>query len=169
MICELTLGDEVYSALCTRTVVEPLTSPHPDVTIKDAYHKQRMISRRVQAAEYVVGKKIGVTSPAVMNMLGVSRPDFGYMLDGTIVSDGGSLAMSSLIQPKAEGGIAFVLKKDLIGPGIVAWLANTLDRLAIALKAGQVILSDALAAGFAAQPETTSASAASATARYKFQ
>ena len=53
-----------------------------------------------------------------MNMLGVYQPDFGYMLDGMIVSDGGSIAMSSLIQPKAEGEIAFVLKKDLMGPGV---------------------------------------------------
>lgn len=114
-----TLGDELYSALCTRTVVEPLTSRHPEITVEDAYHiQQRMISRRLQAGERVVGKKIGVTSAAVMNMLGVYQPDFGYMLDGMIVSDGGSIAMSSLIQPKAEGEIAFVLKKDLMGPGV---------------------------------------------------
>jgi len=114
-----TLGDELYSALCARTVVEPLTSRHPDITIEHAYHiQQRMISRRLQAGERVVGKKIGVTSAAVMNMLGVYQPDFGYMLDGMIVSDGGSIAMSSLIQPKAEGEIAFVLKKDLMGPGV---------------------------------------------------
>jgi 2-oxopent-4-enoate/cis-2-oxohex-4-enoate hydratase len=114
-----TLGDELYSALCARTVVEPLTTRHPDITIEHAYHiQQRMISRRLQAGERIVGKKIGVTSAAVMNMLGVYQPDFGYMLDGMIVSDGGSIAMSSLIQPKAEGEIAFVLKKDLMGPGV---------------------------------------------------
>ncbi|MFZ3140362.1 MAG: 2-oxopent-4-enoate hydratase, partial [Polaromonas sp.] len=38
-----TLGDELYSALCARTVVEPLTSRHPDITIEHAYHiQQRM-------------------------------------------------------------------------------------------------------------------------------
>ena len=114
-----TLGDELYSALCARTVVEPLTSRHPDITIEHAYHiQQRLISRRLQAGERIVGKKIGVTSAAVMNMLGVYQPDFGYMMDGMIVSDGSSIAMSSLIQPKAEGEIAFVLKKDLMGPGV---------------------------------------------------
>ena len=233
-----TLGDELYDALRQCRTVEPLTNRHPDITIKDAYHiQQRMLARRLEAGERVVGKKIGVTSAAVMNMLGVYQPDFGYMLDGMIVSDGDAIAMSSLIQPKAEGEIAFVLKKDLMGPGVtnadvlaatdfvmpcfeivdsrirdwkikiqdtvadnascgmfvlgstaidprkidlttcgmvlekngeiiatgagaaalgspvnaVAWLANTLGQLGIGLKAGEVILSGALAAMFPAQ------------------
>lgn len=63
-----TLGDELYHAMTTRTVVEPLTSRHPDITIENAYHiQQRMLSRRLQAGERIVGKKIGVTSAAVMN------------------------------------------------------------------------------------------------------
>lgn len=116
-----TLGDELYAALCTRTVVNPLTSRYPDITIDNAYHiQQRMISRRLQAGESIVGKKIGVTSAAVMNMLGVSQPDFGYMLDGMIYGDGAAIDAATLIQPKAEGEIAFVLKKDLMGPGVSA-------------------------------------------------
>src|SRR3990167_2368318 len=116
-----TLGDELYAALCTRTVVDPLTSRYPDITIDNAYHiQQRMISRRLQAGESIVGKKIGVTSVAVMNMLGVSQPDFGYMLDGMIYGDGAAIDAATLIQPKAEGEIAFVLKKDLMGPGVSA-------------------------------------------------
>lgn len=116
-----TLGDELYAALCSRTVVDPLTSRYPDITIDNAYHiQQRMISRRLQAGESIVGKKIGVTSAAVMNMLGVSQPDFGYMLDGMIYGDGAAIDAATLIQPKAEGEIAFVLKKDLMGPGVSA-------------------------------------------------
>ncbi len=116
-----TLGDELYAALCSRTVVGPLTSRYPDITIDNAYHiQQRMISRRLQAGESIVGKKIGVTSAAVMNMLGVSQPDFGYMLDGMIYGDGAAIDAATLIQPKAEGEIAFVLKKDLMGPGVSA-------------------------------------------------
>lgn len=116
-----TLGDELYSALCTRTMVEPLTSRYPNITIENAYHIQlRMISRRLQAGERIVGKKIGVTSAAVMNMLGVRQPDFGYMLDGMIHDDGADVDIAMLIQPKAEGEIAFVLKKDLMGPGVSA-------------------------------------------------
>jgi 2-oxopent-4-enoate/cis-2-oxohex-4-enoate hydratase len=100
-------------------VVDPLTTRYPDITIENAYHiQQRMLSRRLQAGERVVGKKIGVTSAAVMNMLGVYQPDFGYLLDGMIYNEGQSIDTRTLIQPKAEGEIAFILKKDLMGPGI---------------------------------------------------
>ena len=231
------LGDELYEALRDRRVVEPLTNRHEAIGIEDAYRvQQRMIARRLQAGERVVGKKIGVTSRAVMNMLGVYQPDFGYLLDGMVMNEGESIDTRTLIQPKAEGEIAFVLKRDLMGPGIgnadvlaatecvmpcfeivdsrirdwkikiadtvadnascgvfvlgdsavdprrielatcgmvlekngeivatgagaaalgspvnaVAWLANTLGKLGIGLKAGEVVLSGALAAMFPA-------------------
>jgi 2-oxopent-4-enoate/cis-2-oxohex-4-enoate hydratase len=113
------LGDELYQALTTQTMIEPLTNRHADITIANAYNiQQRMIERRLQAGECIIGKKIGVTSLAVMNMLGVYQPDFGYMLDGMLINEGESIDMATLIQPKAEGEIAFILKKDLLGPGI---------------------------------------------------
>ncbi|MBV2263434.1 MAG: 2-oxopent-4-enoate hydratase, partial [Thauera sp.] len=103
------LGDSLYDALVARTPIAPLSAAHPDMTIEDAYAVQkRMIDRRVQDGEVIVGKKIGVTSRAVMNMLGVYQPDFGYMMDRMIVNEGESIAMSTLIQPKAEGEIAFL-------------------------------------------------------------
>lgn len=115
------LGDELYEALTTHTTMAPLTDRHLDMSIEDAYQiQQRMLSRRLQAGEKVVGKKIGVTSKAVMNMLGVGQPDFGYMLDSMIYNEGESIPIATLIQPKAEGEIAFVMKKDLMGPGVTA-------------------------------------------------
>ena len=115
------LGDELFEALVTCTVVDPLTSRFPDLTLQDAYLiQQHLLARRLQRGERVVGKKIGVTSQAVMNMLGVHQPDFGQLLDGMIYNDGDSIPMSTLIQPKAEGEIAFVLKHDLMGPGLSA-------------------------------------------------
>ena len=65
------LGEELYGALVSREVLEPLTSRHPDISIEDAYHvQQRMVAMRIDKGARVVGKKIGVTSGAVMNMLG---------------------------------------------------------------------------------------------------
>jgi 2-oxopent-4-enoate/cis-2-oxohex-4-enoate hydratase len=79
-----------------------------------------MLARRLEKGEKVIGKKIGVTSAAVMNMLGVHQPDFGYLLDGMVYNEGESIPMDTLIQPKAEGEIAFLMKKDLMGPGVTA-------------------------------------------------
>ncbi|HMU17249.1 MAG TPA: 2-oxopent-4-enoate hydratase [Thauera aminoaromatica] len=115
------LGDSLYDALVARTPIAPLSAAHPDMTIEDAYHvQQRMIARRLEQGDRVIGKKIGVTSKAVMNMLGVHQPDFGYLLDSMVFNEGESVDMDTLIQPKAEGEIAFLLKKDLQGPGVTA-------------------------------------------------
>ena len=115
------LGDELFDALRAGRVLEPLSTRHPDMSIEHAYAvQQRLIARRLAAGETVVGKKIGVTSKAVMDMLGVYQPDFGWLLSGMVFDDGCTIERSSLIQPKAEGEIAFVLKRALRGPGIGA-------------------------------------------------
>ena len=113
-------GDELYNALITRTPVEPLTDREQGITIEDAYHiSLQMVERRVAAGERIIGKKIGVTSAAVQNMLNVHQPDFGYLTDSMVYSSGAEMPISEqLIAPKAEGEIAFILKRDLIGPGI---------------------------------------------------
>jgi 2-oxopent-4-enoate/cis-2-oxohex-4-enoate hydratase len=115
------LGDELYDALVNCRVVDPLTTRHPEITIEDAYRiQQRLNARRTEAGETIIGKKIGVTSKAVMNMLGVYQPDFGLLTDGMVYNEGQAIPANTLIQPKAEGEIAFILKKDLVGPGVSA-------------------------------------------------
>ena len=112
-------GDLLYQALLDRRPIAPLTESHPGLTIEQAYRiQEHMVGRRLATGSRVVGKKIGVTSQAVMDMLGVHQPDFGYLLDDMMLASGADIALDTLIQPKAEGEIAFLLKKDLQGPGI---------------------------------------------------
>lgn len=117
----IALGDELFAALRSRRTLEPLTAREPAIDIDDAYRiSLRFLERRTADGERVVGKKIGVTSQAVQDMLGVHQPDFGFLTDRMAVADGSviGIAAAGLIQPRAEGEIAFVLKKDLQGPGI---------------------------------------------------
>ncbi|GGK76548.1 2-oxopent-4-enoate hydratase [Amphritea balenae] len=113
-------GDELFQAMTEQQTLRPFTERYDDITVDDAYHiSLRMIERRVAAGERIIGKKIGVTSKAVQNMLNVHQPDFGYLTDKMAFSEGQEMPISEqLIQPKAEGEIAFILKKDLIGPGV---------------------------------------------------
>jgi 2-oxopent-4-enoate/cis-2-oxohex-4-enoate hydratase len=114
-------GDELYQALVTRTTVAPLREREPDITLGDAYLiQQRMIARRLQAGETIVGKKIGVTSKAIQDYLGVFQPDFGQLTSSMLYQEGDTIDLGKLIQPKAEAELAFVLKEDLNGPGITA-------------------------------------------------
>ena len=128
------LGDELYDALRLRRTLVPLTDRHPDIAIDDAYHiSLHMLSRREADGEKVVGKKIGVTSKPVQDMLNVHQPDFGFLTDTMHYPDGATIALAEagLMQPRAEGEIAFMLKTDLQGPGVTkddvlaatAWVA----------------------------------------------
>ena len=114
-------GDELYDALINRKAVAPLTDREADITIEDAYQiQQRMIQRRLDAGETIIGKKIGVTSKVVMDMLKVDQPDFGMMTSGMVFNEGESIDTSTMIAPRAEAEVAFVLKSDLMGPGVTA-------------------------------------------------
>jgi 2-oxopent-4-enoate/cis-2-oxohex-4-enoate hydratase len=115
------LGDELHQALVERRTVSPLTSRGLGLTVEDAYRiQERMVSHRRKAGERVIGKKIGVTSKVVMQMLNVHQPDFGWLLSGMVCPEGEAIPMDRLIQPRAEGEIAFVLRRDLRGPGVTA-------------------------------------------------
>jgi 2-oxopent-4-enoate/cis-2-oxohex-4-enoate hydratase len=114
------LGNELYEALKNQTPVEPLTTRYPQIGEDDAYKiSLQMLNRRIESGEKVVGKKIGVTSAAVMEMLNVHQPDYGYLTNVMMHSTGVELDISAgMIAPRAEGEVAFVLKKRLLGPGI---------------------------------------------------
>jgi len=113
-------AEELYAALRARHTVPPLTEREPGIRIEDAYRiSQRLLALRLADGERLVGKKIGVTSKAVQRMLDVHQPDFGYLTDRMRYDDGAEMPISrELIQPRAEGEIAFLLKRDLVGPGV---------------------------------------------------
>lgn len=114
-------GAELYRALREQRTVPPLSERWPGFSIDDAYAASlAFLDLRLADGERVVGKKIGVTSKAVQDMLGVHQPDFGFLTDAMDVSndDTISIAKKQLIQPRAEAEIAFILKDDLIGPGV---------------------------------------------------
>lgn len=114
------LGAELFGALRGRNTVAPLIARHPQLTIDDAYQiSLDFLARRRAEGERVVGKKIGVTSKAVQDMLGVHQPDFGFLTDRMDVPDGViDVNAHGLIQPRAEAEIAFILNRPLTGPGV---------------------------------------------------
>jgi 2-oxopent-4-enoate/cis-2-oxohex-4-enoate hydratase len=114
------LGDELYAALRAQAVLAPLTEREPAITIDDAYYiSLRFLERRLADGEKVIGKKIGVTSKPVQDMLDVRQPDFGFLTDRMHFPNGAAIPVAgNLIAPRAEAEIAFRLKSDLVGPNI---------------------------------------------------
>jgi 2-oxopent-4-enoate/cis-2-oxohex-4-enoate hydratase len=115
------LSEELYQALRTQKTISPLTERFADITIDDAYHiSLGMVKKRIaNDNEKIIGKKIGVTSKPVQDMLGVFQPDFGFLTNTMEYPNGAEIPIAkTMIQPRAEAEIAFRLKHDLVGPGI---------------------------------------------------
>ena len=114
-----TYADELYRALREARTVPPLIARSPGLTVDDAYAiSLSALQRRLGDGERLIGKKIGVTSKAVQDMLGVHQPDFGFLTDRMLVSDRVDIATLGLIQPRAEAEIALILGAPLSGPGV---------------------------------------------------
>lgn len=99
-----------------RTPIPPVTETSPGFDVASAYAVQEINTRRrLSAGERIVGRKIGLTSPAVQTQLGVNEPDYGMLFDVDDVSDAASVVTAELMQPKIEAEIAFVLAKPISG------------------------------------------------------
>jgi 2-keto-4-pentenoate hydratase len=134
----VSLADALWEAERTRNPIEPLTDRHPDLVVDDAYAIQtHNIDRRVSDGARVIGRKIGLTSRGMQEMLGVNEPDFGVLLDDMIVEDGDEVDLSSMLQPRIEAELAFVMDADLAGPGIS--VASALAAIAGVLPAVEIV------------------------------
>ena len=113
------IAQELFDGLSAGKAIAPLTDSYPDMSIDDAYQISLgfLNIRKAENGEKVVGKKIGVTSKPVQDMLGVFQPDFGFLTDAMHVHDG-KVHVDNHIAPMAEAEIAFKLKKGLKGPGV---------------------------------------------------
>jgi 2-oxopent-4-enoate hydratase len=119
---------ELAAALATaereRRPIAPLTETAPGLTVEDAYAIQsENVAHRVRDGAILLGRKVGLTSKPMQELLGVSEPDFGALLDDMFVEEGDAIRLDTLIEPRVEAEIAFVLGADLRGPGVTTTAA----------------------------------------------
>lgn len=113
------IADELYRAEVERRPLEPLTERFPGLTLDDAYRIQlHNIQRRVEAGERIIGHKIGLTARAMQVKFNVDTPDYGHLLDAMNLQPEMPLSMEELIDPQIEVEPAFVLGRELAGPGV---------------------------------------------------
>ncbi|MFE2296687.1 2-keto-4-pentenoate hydratase [Streptomyces sp. NPDC059445] len=116
----------------------PVRSILPDQDVEAAYAVQRLhVERGIAEGRRLVGRKIGLTSPAVQRQLGVGEPDFGALFADMAVPEGQPIAPGRLIQPKVEAEVALVLAADLAHPDPT--VADLLRATAFALPALEIV------------------------------
>jgi len=111
-ICQA--ADLLREATRSRVTVAPVRRLIGENDLEAAYAVQEINTQHtLKAGGRLVGRKIGLTSLAVQKQLGVDQPDFGALFASMAVGDSEPMALSTLIQPKAEAEIALVLNHDL--------------------------------------------------------
>jgi 2-keto-4-pentenoate hydratase len=101
-------------ALETRVPCAPVRDLIGTDDLAAAYAVQQgLVQKRLADGAVVVGRKIGATSKAVQDQLGVDQPDFGYLLDVMDVSHDSPISMAALLQPRVEAEVAFRLSADI--------------------------------------------------------
>lgn len=133
---------EAASALresrASRKPIAPISLTHGIVGLAAAYAVAEVNTNyRVQAGNRIIGKKVGLTSFAVQQQLGVDQPDFGVLFDDMEYLNGQDVPIARLMQPKIEAEVALVVGRDLLAK-TPTW-AEFLTSIAYALPALEIV------------------------------
>jgi len=125
-------AQELYRAEREKTVLRPFTEKYPKIEPAESYRIQlALIEMKKADGAKVVGKKIGLTSKAMQKMLNVDQPDYGHILESMVLQDGVVFRVGELIQPKIEPEIAFILDREIKGPGVTPILVLAATRFVV--------------------------------------
>jgi 2-oxo-3-hexenedioate decarboxylase len=110
------IAKNLFHAETKGRAMRRFTASLPDFSIADGYRVQTLLRGLHEAAgARVSGRKMGMTSLAKMQQMGINSPIQGFLTDRMQVANGGTLALGRRIHPKAEPEIAFVLGRELRG------------------------------------------------------
>ena len=135
--------ERLSGALATRVPCEPVRDLIGTDDLPAAYAVQQgLVQARIAGGARVVGRKIGATSKAVQDQLGVDQPDFGYLLDEMDVSygvDDTPISMRTLLQPRVEAEVAFRLPRDIDVPEDEITLELVREAVDVAIPALEIV------------------------------
>jgi len=131
------LAKRLFEAQHERQPIGLLTNERP-ISEREAYDVQwALVEEHLARGGKVVGKKTGLTSKAKQVQMNTSEPLYAYIVDKTILNDGARIDRESLIHPRVEAEVAFVMDRRLHGPNVTG--AQVLDATRFVLPALEVI------------------------------
>ncbi len=112
-------GAALFEAERTRKQIGIFSQAHPEMDMDAAYAVQAAFCARKEAAgAKQVGWKIGLTSKAMRDALKIDIPDSGILYEDMVFENGADIPGDRFIQTRIEAEIAFVMARDLEGPGV---------------------------------------------------
>src|SRR5712691_4178109 len=97
----------------------PLLTNERTISQREAYDIQwALVEEHLARGGKVVGKKTGLTSKAKQVQMNTNEPLSAYLGHTTVLNDGAQIARSELIHPRVEAEIAFLMGRQLHGPGV---------------------------------------------------
>ncbi|MEO1060587.1 MAG: 4-oxalocrotonate decarboxylase [Actinomycetota bacterium] len=113
--------DHLLVAVDDRREVTAITKDVDELAIDDAYAIQAaLLDRYLARGEVIAGAKLGLTSVAKQEQMGVSEPVYGWVLASSVLPADAEVSVGELIHPRVEPELVFRLGEDLAGPGVDA-------------------------------------------------
>lgn len=111
------LAARLTEARIERTAIPQLTDDVPGLDLPTAYDVQRLLR---DGRGDLVGWKLGVTSRAKQQQVGVDSPIYGFLATDHVLDVGEPLLVAEHINPRCEPEIVFVMGRDLTGAHVTA-------------------------------------------------
>lgn len=125
----------LHEARLQKKEIEPLSKVYGDYTLEDSYKVQkRGIDLRLQDGEKIIGYKMGLTSKAKMEQMGLHTPIFGVLTDKMLIPRESAFNLSERVHPKTEPEIYFITNQDLSGSLDVKNVPAVCEKIGVALE-----------------------------------
>lgn len=97
------------------------TDEWPELDVATGYEIQDLtLQRRLDRGEKLIGIKLGLTSRAKQQRMGVDTPFVAWLTDAMVLPAGDPVPQDRLIHPRIEPELVFVMGERLEGPGVTA-------------------------------------------------
>lgn len=176
------LADALAVAESGRVPIAPLTQLRPGITVDEAYEVQQInVARKLASGARIIGRKVGLTSKAMQEQLGVDQPDYGAITNDMLVSAPTTVDVSVLISSRVEGEFAFrtgtripagtyslvqlrelidqvYVSMEIIDSRIADWKIGLADTIADNASSARLVIGEGVAATpelFDSLPQTT--------------
>lgn len=131
-------AEQLSGAYADGVPIAPLVKAYPDADVGDAYRIQReQLQNWCAAGARIKGHKVGLTSAAMQEQMGVNQPDHGHLVDSMFHTEHQPITTTGYLQPRIEPEVAFVLGRPLSGPGVTA--ADAIRAVEFCLPALEIV------------------------------